>query len=130
MKILNKIQAPIATQLYDGLLSAADKVKIDNGISGGGSNYVHPTGDGNLHVPATGTTSNNKVLKAGATAGSIAWGNVAFSELTGVPSTLAGYGVTDAVANTLSVKASSTTEKFTIDYNETEGSLDFVYYAS
>ncbi len=35
--------------------------------------YVHPTGDGNLHVPATGTTNNGKVLKAGATAGSATW---------------------------------------------------------
>ncbi len=35
--------------------------------------YSHPTGDGNLNVPATGTTSNGKVLKAGATAGSIGW---------------------------------------------------------
>ena len=31
--------------------------------------YVHPTGDGNMHVPATGTSNNGKVLKAGATAG-------------------------------------------------------------
>lgn len=37
--------------------------------------YVHPTGDGNLHVPVTNTTNNGKVLKAGATAGSIAWAN-------------------------------------------------------
>lgn len=35
--------------------------------------YTHPAGDGNLHVPATGTTNNGKVLKAGPTAGSIAW---------------------------------------------------------
>lgn len=35
--------------------------------------YSHPTGDGNLHVPATGKTNNGKVLKAGATAGSAAW---------------------------------------------------------
>lgn len=35
--------------------------------------YTHPTGDGNLHVPATGTSNNGKVLKAGATAGSAAW---------------------------------------------------------
>lgn len=35
--------------------------------------YVHPTGDGNMHVPATGTSNNEKVLKAGATAGSAAW---------------------------------------------------------
>ena len=38
-----------------------------------GANYTHPTGDGNLHVPATSTTSNGKVLTAGATAGSAAW---------------------------------------------------------
>lgn len=35
--------------------------------------YTHPTGDGNLHVPATGASNNGKVLKAGATAGSAAW---------------------------------------------------------
>ena len=49
--------------------------------------YTHPSGDGNLHVPATSTTNNLKVLKAGSTAGSIAWGNVAYSELTGSGST-------------------------------------------
>jgi hypothetical protein len=76
-------------------MSAADKSKLD-GIAPGANNYTHPTGDGNLHVPATGTTNNGKVLKAGSTAGSIAWGNVAFSELTGKPTTLSGYGITDA----------------------------------
>lgn len=43
--------------------------------------YAHPTGDGNLHVPATGTTNNGKVLKAGATAGSMSWQNLAASEI-------------------------------------------------
>jgi hypothetical protein len=37
------------------------------------NNYVHPTGDGNLHVPATGTTNSGKVLTAGATAGALSW---------------------------------------------------------
>lgn len=37
------------------------------------NNYSHPTGDGNLHVPATGTGNNGKFLKAGSTAGSISW---------------------------------------------------------
>ena len=37
------------------------------------NNYSHPTGDGNLHVPATGTTNSGKVLTAGATAGSLSW---------------------------------------------------------
>jgi hypothetical protein len=39
--------------------------------------YSHPTGDGNKHVPATGTTNNNKFLKAGSTAGSLSWTTIA-----------------------------------------------------
>lgn len=35
--------------------------------------YEHPTGDGNLHVPATGTSNNGKVLIAGNIEGSISW---------------------------------------------------------
>lgn len=35
--------------------------------------YTHPSGDGNLHVPATGTANNGKFLMAGATAGSLSW---------------------------------------------------------
>jgi len=35
--------------------------------------YTHPTTDGNLHVPATLTTNNGKILTAGSTAGSISW---------------------------------------------------------
>ena len=38
--------------------------------------YSHPTGDGNLHVPATSTINNGKFLKAGATAGSISWESI------------------------------------------------------
>lgn|GEM_PF-1527705 len=45
--------------------------------------YTHPSGDGNLHVPANGTGNANKTLKATATAGSYIWGSVAYSELTG-----------------------------------------------
>lgn len=36
--------------------------------------YVHPTTDGSLHVPVTSTTNNGKILIAGSTAGSFAWG--------------------------------------------------------
>lgn len=42
-------------------------------IADGANNYVHPTGDGNRHVPATLTTNNGKFLKSGATAASEAW---------------------------------------------------------
>lgn len=83
----------------DGFMSKEDKTKL-NGIASGANNYVHPTGDGSKHVPATGTTNNTKVLKAGATAGSAAWGFVAFSELTGKPTTISGYGITDVYTKT------------------------------
>ena len=62
--------------------SAVQKSDIVNlGIPGQDTIYVHPTGDGNLHVPATGTTNNGKVLKAGATAGSIAWGTLTAADV-------------------------------------------------
>lgn len=66
------ISISAATTSAPGSMSADDKTKLD-GIATGANNYVHPTGDGNLHVPATGTTNNGKVLMAGATAGSVSW---------------------------------------------------------
>ncbi|HOX49892.1 MAG TPA: hypothetical protein PKY05_00280 [Fibrobacteria bacterium] len=41
----------------------------------------HSTADGNLHVPATGTTSNGKWLRAGSTAGSVSWQELAAVDL-------------------------------------------------
>lgn len=64
------------TTTVAGFMSAADKVKL-NGVATNANNYVHPTTDGNRHVPATGTTNNGKVLKAGSTAASEAWGTLA-----------------------------------------------------
>ena len=55
-----------------GSMSAADKIKLD-GIATAATNYTHPTGDGNLHVIATGTSNSGKVLTAGASAGSLSW---------------------------------------------------------
>ena len=49
------------------------KVPAPAGTGGGAPPYVHPTGDGNLHVPATGTANNGKVLTAGASAGALSW---------------------------------------------------------
>lgn len=62
-----------ATTGAAGFMSSADKVKLD-GVATGANAYTHPTGDGNLHVPATGTTNSGRVLRAGATAGSLSWG--------------------------------------------------------
>ena len=61
-----------ATQSVSGFMSAADKEKLDS-VADNANNYSHPTGDGNLHVPATGTGNSGKVLTAGASAGSISW---------------------------------------------------------
>lgn len=70
----------IATISVNGFMSSTDKSKLDN-IASGANNYVHPTDDGNLHVPATGTTNNGRVLKAGSTAGSLLWGTLSASEV-------------------------------------------------
>lgn len=53
-----------------------------------GAPYKHPTGDGNHHVPATGTTNSGKFLKSGATAGSEAWSKITASDITGLPTKL------------------------------------------
>lgn len=43
------------------------------GIEENANNYTHPEGDGNLHVPATGSENNNKFLKSGTNPGEISW---------------------------------------------------------
>jgi hypothetical protein len=50
--------------------------------------YTHPSGDGNLHVPATSTTNGGKFLKAGSTAGSISWASLAISDVASLQTTL------------------------------------------
>lgn len=83
----------------DGFMSLADKAKLD-AIAANANNFVHPTDDGNHHVPATGTGNNTKILKSGATAGSESWEFVAFSEITSKPTTISGYGITDVYSKT------------------------------
>ena len=61
-----------ATTSASGYMSAGDKTKLNN-IALNANNYSHPTGDGNLHVPATGTNNSGKVLTAGSSAGSSSW---------------------------------------------------------
>ena len=112
-----------ATASVSGLMSAANFTKLA-GIEANANNYSHPTGDGNLHVPATGTTNSKKLLMAGSAAGSLSWSFVdwadiqnkpstyapsahthgdadltaiSWTKVTGKPTTLSGYGITDAV---------------------------------
>jgi hypothetical protein len=57
-----------ATTTELGLMSATDKTKLD-GLVDVAEKYVHPTTDGNKHLPANGTTNAGKVPTASATAG-------------------------------------------------------------
>ena len=54
-----KAETDTATATSDGLMSAADKTKLD-GIAVGANNYVHPTNAGNKHIPSGGT--DNQIL--------------------------------------------------------------------
>ena len=98
---------------------AADRTKLD-GIAAGANNYVHPTGDGNHHVPATGTANSGKVLTAGSTAGSEAWQtpSVAWGGVSGAPSS-SPSAIDSAVAN-----SHTHANKALLDtYNQTNANL-------
>ena len=98
------ISISAATTSAPGSMSAADKTKLD-GIASLANNYTHPTGDGNLHVPATGTTNNGKVLTAGATAGSLSWTAIPSAPVSSV------NGMTgDVVVTTITGNAATATK--------------------
>lgn len=61
----------VATTSTNGLMSASDKIKLD-GIASGANKYTHPTGNGNNHIPAGG--SSGQILRWSA-AGTAVWGN-------------------------------------------------------
>lgn len=60
-----------ATQSAHGLMTAADKKKLD-GIATNANNYIHPTTSGNKHIPAGG--SSGQFLKWSAD-GTAVWAN-------------------------------------------------------
>jgi YVTN family beta-propeller protein len=76
----------LANATTHGFMSFNDFNKLGT-VATSANNYIHPTGDGNMHVPANGTGYNQYVLKATATAGVTQWGIVDWSELGGKPST-------------------------------------------
>ena len=61
---------PAASASAAGLMSAADKSKLD-GITAGANKYTHPTSAGNKHIPAGG--SSGQILRWSAD-GTAAWG--------------------------------------------------------
>ena len=98
----------VATTSLAGVMSSADKTKLD-GIATGANNYSHPTGDGNLHVPATSTTNSGKVLTAGATAGSLSWVTPTNGTVTSVSGSGAISVATGTTTPVISVAAASGT---------------------
>jgi hypothetical protein len=70
--------------------------------------YTHPTNDGNLHVPATSTTNNGKVLTAGAAAGALSWATPTVGTVTSFAFTSAN-GITGSVSNSTTVPTLSFT---------------------
>ena len=99
--LANKVDKISGKGLSESDFTSIEKTKL-SGIATGANNYVHPTGDGNLHVPATSTTSNGKYLKAGATAGSLSWNNIVAADITQDSS---NRFVTDAEKTTWNAKA-------------------------
>lgn len=90
-----------ATTSVAGLMSASDKTKLD-GVEANANNYVHPTSEGNKHVPAGGSSGN--FLKYSA-AGTATWSTVTKSDV-GLGS-VSNYGIAtqeEAEAGTSSTK--------------------------
>ena len=89
--------------------TATLKTKLD-GIATGANNYSHPIGDGNVHIPANGTTNTDKYLQATGTAGVYTWATIPAT-------TLATLGVTATAAelNKLNGATVTTTELNILD---------------
>ena len=77
----NKVDKVSGKGLSTNDFTTAEKNKLAK-IAENANNYSHPTGDGNLHVPATGTTNNRKFLMAGTTAGALSWTTITASHVT------------------------------------------------
>lgn len=85
-----------ATITANGFMSFNDKEKL-NSIAENANNYSHPTGDGNLHVPANGTANNGKFLQATSVAGVYIWASLPTSSLStlGITATAAELNILD-----------------------------------
>ena len=90
------------TAAYSTTTGTVTSVATSGAITGGtitnAGTIGHSTADGNLHVPATSTTNNGKVLTAGATAGSLSWATPKVGTVTSVT---AGNGMTQTGTSTI-----------------------------
>lgn len=126
--LANKVDKVSGKQLSTEDFTTALLTKL-NGIAAGANLYTHPTGDGNSHVPATGTTNNLKVLKSGSAANSAAWGFVGWAELTGVPTNIAkkySVAVGNGSATSIVVTHNLNTQDVTVMLRETASPYNIV----
>jgi|GEM_PF-2682518 len=93
--LANKVDKVAGKGLSSEDYTSSEKTKL-TGIETGANNYTHPTGDGNLHVPATGAVNNGKVLRAGASAGSVSWGALSATDVGAISVT--EKGVSNGIA--------------------------------
>lgn len=100
-----KFKIDISTLIEDSthmFMTQEEKDKLA-AIEPHANRYVHPTGDGNEHVPANGTQNKGKHLTATAVAGVYEWSNITKDEITNA------LGYTPTNPENL-VKASSTND--------------------
>lgn len=76
-QLIDKLKAlfatkDVATDSSNGLLSSADKIKL-NGIATGANKYTHPTSSGNKHIPSGGSSGQILAWSANGTA---KWENI------------------------------------------------------
>jgi hypothetical protein len=91
-------------------------------IAGGNAyQYTHPTGDGNLHVPANSTTNNGKILTAGASAGTYTWETAYVHPNHSGDVTSVGDGATTIANNAVTLAKLATQGADTILANATSG---------
>lgn len=77
---------PDATTTTSGFLSGTDKTKLD-GLQNADGSETNVAAGTNVSVTGTGTSGNPYIINSG---------NPSWSILTGKPTTIAGYGITDA----------------------------------
>lgn len=65
---------PIQSTTILGTVKIGANISVDEtGTISTHNPYVHPTGDGNLHIPQNGTTNAYKFLMQGSTQGTVSW---------------------------------------------------------
>lgn len=93
-----KADKAVATASTDGLMSRADKAKLD-GMAEGANKYVHPSNAGYKHIPAGGSAGQVLKWQSDGTAGWAADTDTKYSDMRGASADAAGaHGLVPAPA--------------------------------